>query len=237
MANLKLFFSVFCLILLSFFKVNSKELMCEVDSSKLIKHEYVDLGLPSGTLWATMNIGAFSLEDDGDFFSWGEVRSKKIYSLSNYMLGKGDDNDEESLTPTKYNDDPKYSVVDSLYTLSTDDDAAFVEWGTEWRMPTYADFLELIKNCKWKWKKINGNYGYKVKAKNGNWIFLPAAGLRYNDQHDYRDESFYWTSTLYEKNSQAARLLYFNSKIKEMMAANRCSGCTIRPVRIDKAKR
>lgn len=237
MTKLKSLFLVSCLILLSSCKVISKGTMCEGNSPKLTKHEYVDLGLPSGILWATMNLGSFSLEEGGDFFSWGEVSTKKIYGLSNYKLGKGNDDDDESLTPTKYNDNPKYSVVDSLYTLSMEDDAAFVEWGPEWRMPTYADFLELIENCKWKWKKINGKYGYKVKAKNGNWIFLPAAGLRYNDQHDYRDESFYWTSTLYEKNSRAARLLYFDSKMREMMAANRCSGCTIRPVRVDKAKR
>ena len=82
--------------------------MCEGNSPKLTKHEYVDLGLPSGILWATMNLGSFSLEEGGDFFSWGEVSTKKIYGLSNYKLGKGNDDDDESLTSTKYNDNLKY---------------------------------------------------------------------------------------------------------------------------------
>lgn len=233
MAKLKLFM-FFLFILSTSTKVASKGTVC--DSSMIVKHEYVDLGLPSGTLWATMNIGAKSLEDCGFYFSWGEVEKRGIYNWRDYKFGIGSDEDEESLVPTKYNDNPKYSVVDSLYTLSMEDDVAFSEWGPEWRMPRREDFLELLENCKWKWKKIKGVFGYKVKSKNGNWLFIPLSGLRYDDVLDYCDEAFYWTSSLYTKDSKAANILYFNSKIKNIMAHYRSSGCPIRPVRTKKVK-
>lgn len=224
MGKLRIFL-ILCLILTSSYKAMGRN-----DRSACLKHEYVDLDLPSGTLWAAMNIGAGSIEDEGDYFSWGEIVPKRLYGLSNYKYGEGIEDDEESFVPTKYNDNPKYPVVDSLYTLLPEDDAAFVVWGKEWRMPTMEDFAELLENCKWKWKRINGKYGYKVKSKNGNWIFLPTAGFKYDDL-DYTYNSFYWTSTLREKNSQFALTFDFNPKIIEFKGAFRAEGHPIRPIR------
>ena len=139
-------------------------------------HEYVDLGLPSGTLWATMNVGAASPEDCGDYFAWGEITGynsgKHIFDWSTYKWCYG-----TSKTFTKYCSSSEYGVVDNKTELELEDDAARHNWGGDWRMPSKKQIEELISECFCLWTTQNGVQGYKITSKeNSNSIFLPAAG-------------------------------------------------------------
>ena len=118
-------------------------------------HEYVDLGLPSGLKWATCNIGANKPEEYGDYFAWGEVVSKKKYSLLNYKVSLGLRMRE--ISGTQY-------------------DAARYNWGGSWRLPSKLDFQELINICTINRTNQNGKEGYKITGPNGNYIFFPVAG-------------------------------------------------------------
>ena len=138
---------------------------------------WVDLGLPSGTLWATMNIGASSPEDYGDYFAWGETKPKDVYGKGNYKWYKSDANGSGY---TKYCRRTYFGYngfADNKMTLDFEDDAAYVNWGPQWRMPTQGQQQELIENCTWTWTTINGVNGQLATGPNGNSIFLPAAGL------------------------------------------------------------
>lgn len=135
-------------------------------------HNWVDLGLPSGVLWATCNIGASDSLQKGDYFAWGEVTPKENYEWGTYKYGSGADK------LTKYCTDPREGYkgfVDSLTVLQPCDDAATVNWGAGWRTPTVEDFEELINACKWEWQKTKG---YLVIGPNGNSIFLPTTGFK-----------------------------------------------------------
>lgn len=141
-------------------------------------HEYVDLGL--SVKWATMNVGATAPEDYGDYYAWGEVTTKTVYSWSTYLWCNGSDD-----TLTKYCTQSSYGTVDNKTTLELADDAAHVIWGGNWRMPTDAEWTELRTQCTWTWTTQNGVSGYRVTASNGNSIFLPAAGYRYDTSLGY----------------------------------------------------
>ena len=131
-------------------------------AGKAIEHEYVDLGLPSGTLWATMNIGATKIETSGDKLAWGETKPRTDHNKGNYIYYS------DAYTATKYNDS------DGLTELQNSDDAAYVNWGAKWRTPTKDDWLELKNSCSLTWTSQNGVNGYMVKSNsNGNSIFLP----------------------------------------------------------------
>ncbi|MBR5324165.1 MAG: hypothetical protein IKV14_05050, partial [Muribaculaceae bacterium] len=139
-------------------------------------HEWIDLGLPSGLKWATCNVGANTPEGYGDYFAWGETITKSSYSSSNYTYSSNSE------------------------TLPLSADAARVNWGGKWRMPTKAEIIELenSSNCSWTWTTQNGVKGYKVTSKkNGNSIFLPAAGCRYNSNLGNAGfYGYYWSSSL-----------------------------------------
>lgn len=173
-------------------------------------HEWVDLGLPSGTKWATMNVGANSPEDYGDYFAWGETTPKSTYSLGTYKWCNG-----SSSSMTKYCVSSSDGTVDNKTTLDLSDDAAYVNWGTSWRMPTKAEQDELINfsYITWKWTTQNDVKGYKVTSKiNGNSIFLPAAGYRYDSVlNDAGPSGNYWSSSLNTSSSDLACSLNFNS--------------------------
>ena len=116
-----------------------------IDSIKFHKeyyhngHEYVDLGLPSGIKWATCNVGATTPEEYGDYFAWGETQPKDYYDWSTYKYCNGD---EYSIT--KYCTRSTYGTVDIKTTLELSDDAARVNWGGKWRMPTIEEQKELL---------------------------------------------------------------------------------------------
>ena len=135
-------------------------------------HEYVDLGLPSGTLWATCNVGATTPEDLGDYFAWGETAPKEIYEMDNY---KWYDSSSDKLT--KYCTDGKYGTVDYKTELLPEDDAAYVNWGPSWRMPDLDQLQELIDRCTWQWVERDGVYGRLVTGPNGKHLILASCGL------------------------------------------------------------
>ena len=153
--------------------------------------EAVDLGL--SVKWASFNVGATSPEDYGWYFAWGETEPKSNYCWSTYF----DSVNGNSSNFTKYATNKKTQ-------LDPEDDAAHVNWGGDWRMPTKTEQDELRTNCTWTWTTQNGVIGYKVTSKvNGNSIFLPATG--------YRIDGNYWSSSLDSSNSNYVYFLYFNS--------------------------
>ena len=186
----------------------------------------VDLGLPSGTLWADRNVGADSPEAYGDYFAWGEVTPKSEYNWSTYRWCNG-----SSSSMTKYCINSSYGTVDGKTVLDLEDDAAYVNMGSEWRMPTRAEQDELSNNCTWTWTTQNGVKGYKVTGDNGNSIFLSAAGYRDNSNLGGAG-SFggYWSSSLYESKSYCAYELDFISGMYYWDYYDRYCGRPVRAV-------
>jgi len=197
---------------------------------------YVDLGLPSGTLWATCNIGATSPEDYGDYFAWGETEGyndgKTIFLLSSYKWCEGSNS-----TMTKYCTNSSYGYngfTDNKTELDLEDDAAYVNWGPAWRMPSEEQFKELINSSytTTEWTTQNGVNGRKITSKtNGNSIFLPAAGYRNGSSLDIGGSGgYYWSRTLFGNPIYAWRLRV-NSSFIDTTSDNRYRGKSVRPVR------
>ena len=189
-------------------------------------HEYVDLGLPSGLKWATMNVGASKPEEYGDYFAWGETQPKSSYSWSTYKWCNG-----SSTTLSKYNTSSSNGTVDNKKQLDLADDAARANWGGSWRMPTTEEYYELIEKCTWTWTSQNGVNGRKVTGPNGNSIFLPAAGSRYDTY--LNPAGFlgrYWSSSLYTDYPDSAYDVNFYSDNVYRDSYYRCSGQSVRPV-------
>ena len=194
-------------------------------------HEWVDLGLPSGTLWATCNVGASSPEEYGDYFAWGEVdpNLKDVYDLSTYKWCNGT---ETSFT--KYCTNSSYGTVDNKKELDPEDDAAVVNWGEDWRMPSVEQLDELMTKCTWTWTTMNGVYGGLVTGPNGNTLFLPAAGSRFDSSHyDAGSFGFYWSRSLYQVFPHSAfSVTYDSSEYVAVLHLNRTCGVPVRPVRV-----
>ena len=189
-------------------------------------YEYVDLGLPSGTLWATMNVGATSPENYGDYFAWGETQPKEEYNWSTYKWSEC-----SKETQTKYCIDSYYGTVDNKTILELSDDAANASWGGDWRMPTKEDQDELRNECTWDWTTKNGVNGYTVTGPNGNSIFLPAAGYRNgSDLGNAGSTGCYWSSSLSTYHSSNALNLSFDSYGVDCDTDYRCYGQSVRPV-------
>ena len=194
-------------------------------------HPYVDLGLPSGLLWATCNVGANAPDEYGDYFAWGETQPKDYYDWSTYQYCNGDDGWN---TLTKYCNNSSYGYngfTDNLTTLLPEDDAATANWGAGWRMPTKAEWEELYNNTTVTWTTQNGVYGRLFTASNGNSLFLPAAGYRY-DSSLYGAGSYgcYWSSSLYTDGPYNAWSFFFDSGTYGWHGSFRDPGFTVRPV-------
>ena len=186
----------------------------------LDEHEYVDLGL--SVMWATTNVGAESAEEYGDYFAWGETETKEVYDWSTY---KWCDGTENNMT--------KYNATDDLITLLPEDDAAHVNWGGEWRMPTDAELQELIDNCTWKWDEINGTEGYYVTSNiNNNHIFIPASGYKIGGGTSSINRNCqYWSNTLCNDLHAFVYHAYKSgSHVKKCTGSNRSAGQSVRPV-------
>ena len=182
----------FLFVAMLFAALNFGLVSCDNDNEPVSDyngHAYVDLGL--SVKWATCNVGADSPEEYGDYFAWGETKPKLSYTEENYT----------------YTDSPE--------TLSSIRDAASVNMGGSWRMPTLKEQKELIDKCTWTWTTLNGVEGYEVKSKkNSNAIFLPAAGYRYygdGDLNDAGSNGSFWSSSLSTGDSDDACYLYFDS--------------------------
>ncbi|MBO7254956.1 MAG: hypothetical protein J6U79_01095 [Paludibacteraceae bacterium] len=173
---------------------DGSENVVEDEKQDPVSLKSVDLGL--SVKWANCNVGATKPEDCGDYFAWGEVVPKTYFDWSNYKwVQEGDDD------LIKYFIDEWYGnnvPVDNKTVLEATDDAASVNMGGHWRMPTIAEVEELINGCIWTWTTLNGVEGYEVKSKtNDNSIFLPAAGGWIEDEHGgLREECLYWASSL-----------------------------------------
>lgn len=207
----------------------------EVDN----KNKFVDLGLPSGTLWATCNVGAYSAGDYGDYFAWGEIQPKKYYSWGTYKWCNKAWN-----KLTKYCDKTSYGdkgFADNLTTLEACDDAATVNLGNGWRTPSQTEIQELIDNCRCGWRKLNRTIGLLFTGPNGNSIFLPAGGNRWHGGcYGVGEHMSYLTNSLCSQagNPSCARVWSFGTSKPEptVCAFNkRYNGCLVRPVYSPKA--
>ena len=193
-------------------------------------HDYVDLGLPSGTLWATCNLGAEKPEDYGNYYAWGETQPKDYYYWSTYKYCGG----EGRTTLTKYCCDSVYGYngyTDNLTVLLPEDDAAKVNWGNGWRMPTKEEWRELNNNTTSIWTTQSGVDGRLFTASNGNSLFLPAAGRCWGNELDNAGcDGFFLSSSLDMRDPSCAWYFGFNSNYHGVDGQYRIGGFTVRPV-------
>ena len=205
--------------------------------------EVVDLGLPSGLKWASFNLGATKAEIPGDFFAWGEIEPYYVsqdpliwktgkengYSWPSYKWCKG-----TYYSITKYCTDPSrgyQGFTDGELFLSLEDDAAHMNLGGKWRMPTDAEWSELRENCTWIWSLVGGQYGYLVKGPNGNSLFLPFAGYRFSTRLEAPGAyGFYWSSSLLAEDPTLAWFAIYSCEVVSKEYCNRSDGLQIRPV-------
>ena len=194
-------------------------------------HEWVDLGLPSGTLWATCNVGANAPEEYGDYFAWGETAPKDYYDWSTYKWCNG-----SYTTMTKYCTNSSYGYngfTDGKTELDPEDDAAHVNWGPSWRMPTTEQQRELYEKCSSTWTTLNGVNGRLFTGPNGNTLFLPAAGYRLDESLSGEGSyGYYWSRTLDPDYSSSSYYLYFNPGGVHWYNYRRYSGFAVRAVRV-----
>ena len=193
-------------------------------------HDYVDLGLPSGTLWATSNVGANATEDFGDYFSWGETFTKPEYSWSTYKYCDGDDHHL-----TKYCNEAAYGLggfTDDLTVLQPADDAATVYWGDGWCMPTEEQWRELREYTNSAWVTQNGVKGRLFTAlDDSSSLFLPAAGYYWEGEpYVLGTGGGYWSSSLRTDYAYDAQSFGFNAEDYNVNGRFRVSGYTVRPV-------
>ena len=189
----------------------------ETSEAGLPHPQAIDLGLPSGTKWASCNVGATKPEEPGGYYAWGETKAKSTYNWTTYKycVGSRDTchNLGSDIAGTKY-------------------DVAHKKWGGNWRMPTKEQFDELFRFCLHEWTTLNGVKGYKFTSKiNLNSIFLPAAGNRWDDYiGNAGSYGHYWSSTQSPSYSYLAHYLYFNSGNASWDSSRRGIGRTVRPV-------
>lgn len=175
-------------------------------------HAYIDLGLSSGTLWATCNLGADSPEDFGDFYAWGDTVPKEIYDWKSYRYGNYIP-ERYRFEVNKYCTIPFFGVdgfVDNKTVLEPIDDAATYNWGTDWRTPTHEEWEELTLETTCEWDTLNGVKGRTFTGVNGNSVFFPAAGFYLDEEHVGFELGIYWSSSLYTGSPERAWSLHFD---------------------------
>jgi hypothetical protein len=177
----------------------------------------IDLGLPSGTLWACCNVGANAPEEYGNYYAWGETQPKGVYDSDTYQF---------------YNSNTGYVNIGSDI-AGTSYDAATANWGAPWRMPSKAQIQELVNNTTSTWTTENGVYGRKFTGSNGGALFFPAAGYRWNSELYYAGSyGYYWSSMLGEGSPYNVGSLYFSSRDAYWYVfGSRYYGLSVRPVR------
>ena len=193
-------------------------------------HEWVDLGLPSGTLWATCNVGASSPEELGSYFAWGETATKDFYDWSTYKWCNNN-----YMKMTKYCTVSNYGndgFVDNKTELDLEDDAAYVNWGPSWRIPSYEQFEELCTSCTSLWTQHNGVNGLMFTGPNGNNLFLPATGMLWGKGlGGVGADGYYWSRTLYNYPNDAFILIFKSNVLSYWDCSYRSIGLTVRAVR------
>ena len=177
--------------------------------------EAIDMGLPSGTRWASFNLGATTEEDPGDYFAWGETVTKDSFDHNNYRFTIG------SWVFSKYQ--CRTEPIDNKSILEPEDDAAYVRFGGKWRIPSCAELEELMNpdNCEVVWDNRGKEGGYRIiSKKTGNSIFLPKSELF----------TYYWSSSLDRYDESAYTLLFNNGGREVPKGYSRPSKGLIRPV-------
>lgn len=216
--------------ILGLLAISQNIVQAQTISGRISDHDYVDLGLPSGCLWATNNVGANSPTEFGNYYAWGETFVKNNYSWSSY---KWCDGSENSLT--KYCFQEKNGTVDSLKEITNYDDVVVIEWGAGWRMPTRKELEELIDGCTWVWVNdykgsgIPGRVG--ISNTNRNTIFFPAAG--FCDSTVCLEKGvngYYWSSSINIPYSMTAMDLVVSEPYFDYRNLERCYGLPIRAV-------
>lgn len=229
------------------------QLTVENNQDPVQGHEYVDLGLSSGTLWATCNIGADIPQDYGDYFAWGEIEPKDEYSWSTYKWMNEGEADENQINKYTFADGQQgacwyymdwletFGVWDAVFigdgikNLSPEDDVATVCWGDEWQMPSPEQFEELLNSeyTTTTWTSLNLVKVLMITSKsNDRSIFLPAAGKK-DGTSLVAEESggYYWSRSFGQSNySYWAAYLSFSSSKVNVSGDNRCYGMSVRPV-------
>lgn len=208
--------------------------------------DWVDMGFPSGLLWANRNVGANTPEEYGDYFAWAETQPKSLYSINTYNYYYSDGTASGSgftkyIVPCRYWDYGYNGFVDSLIVLQPSDDAATANWGDGARIPTYDEWYELYNNATWHWITQNGVQGWMFRSNyNGNTLFFPVAG--YYDEvglHDEGSKGHYWSSTLSTEhpNGALSMMLYMgivwgqSTRIATFVGMYRPWGLSVRAVR------
>ena len=190
---------------------------------------YVDLGLSVN--WGTYNLGANVPEEAGDYYAWGEIEPKEEYSWATYKwCGDG-----SSQNIKKYNTKGAYGKADNLTVLQAEDDAATVQRGSRWRIPTQAEWEELYNNCTCLETTENGIKGLRVTGKNEMSIFIPYTGYYVEKTLNETNKPFYWSSNLNEDPRYAtypylSYSSWYGKWFLEMHASDRSTGMSIRPV-------
>lgn len=196
--------------------------------------EYVDMGLPDNVLWAAWNVGASKPEETGLYFAWGETKGyskndSHSFSISNYTLCNG-----SWETIKKYNITPGDSHFDNKTQLEAADDAATVNWGSEWRMPTINEISNLF-NANYTSTEVvtvNGVEVFKITSKkNGNYIYFPKTGYRLDNNLDENDTCHSWSRDLHYDTSNAFEM-YINRYNHGLGSRGRNCGKTVRAVRV-----
>lgn len=179
--------------------------------------EAVDLGLPSGTLWAPWNVGAAAADEAGGHFAWGETATgKACYDWKTYKFGM-------KLS--------RYDGIDRRQTLEPEDDAATANWGPQWKTPTAVQLEELRNECDWEWTSAPVPGYWVTSSSNGARIFLPAAGNRWKGELRFAGlDGYYWSADLRMDAVADGRYLYFCDGARHLDSLNRCFGRSVRAV-------
>lgn len=201
------------------------EQQCSAESDNVVEtlnvdedgFRIVDMGL--SVKWSSCNLGACKPEQSGNYYAWGELNKKAIYTANNSATYSYSLSELRSM-----------KVIDSKNVLLPSKDVASIKLGKNWRMPTREEADELIRKCKWEWGLKNGVKGYKVTGPNGGFIFLPANGYFFGSQiYDTDETGNYWTSTGYD-NGNFSYALDFSKSRPKIASSGRSGGRCIRPV-------
>jgi len=175
-------------------------------------YEWVDLGLPSGTLWATCNVDASKPSQPGTLYAWGETSTKSSYTQDNCKYYKKEQKD---------------------FSGDKSADVAAAKWGDGWRMPSRADFDELLHYCNWAYVQKDGRWGSEITSPfNSRSIFLPVTGYKEETKHmEAGGNGMYWTSTPHEDQwNNGAHMYQFGGALGELSIGDRSYGYAVRPV-------